>query len=134
MIIIKYKVGNEEVTVKEDFLTEIDAGEYIKENLADVNYDEAWFEEVLKEGNGKFNVEETIDKWIWLYSPKKKELFPYGIIKGVSDIFVTIKTKEIQEEEDYGFFRIEKIKDLSNSNKAEFKTDGIFVQNLKEYV
>lgn len=137
IIIIKFKKEKSGLTFTDEneFLTETEAKGYISENLTPKGYEEIWVEEFLhEEDTGKFNLSEIVNKWIWLYSPKQKEKFPYGVVKAISDTFVIIKTREIQEEDDFAVFRIERIKDFANTDRADFRTDGYFVSSLKEFI
>lgn len=132
MWIVKYidKRTKKEKKISKSFDTESDASLYIDENMADM--EDVWSEEELKT-DVKLDINDCIGRWIHMFSPKTKEMFPYGIVKSVDGTFVAIQTKEEQEEDDYAIYRIERIKDLFSNQKILFEDGGRFV-TLKEFI
>jgi len=98
------------------------------------NVESIWVEEKDRKPSENMNLEENINNWIWLYSIKKNEFFPYGVLKGFGKVFVKIQTKEenlnINEFVD---IRIERIKNMIDTEQLLFKDEGYFV-NLKKYM
>ena len=131
MIIIKYSENGKNIEINGEFLTEAEARDFVLKKL-NANPDEVWFEEALHEEDIPFDLNEIENKWIWLYSSKKEEFFPYGIIRTISESLVSIQTKNNQEQ--FEFFRIEKIKDLINSERGKINKDGKFVDKISEYI
>lgn len=80
------------------------------------------------------NFEQSIGRWIWYYSKKKNEFFPYGIIVEYSDYFVKVKSREhANERNEYAEFTRNTINKWIRTEKAYLSDEGHFVK-LSDYV
>ncbi|WCK57114.1 hypothetical protein PP175_28405 (plasmid) [Aneurinibacillus sp. Ricciae_BoGa-3] len=87
-----------------------------------------------KDVNIDFKLSEQIGKWLWVYSPKKQEMFPYGIIQKCTAMFLKIQTKEnVTDIEQMVDMRVSKIEEWIATDKGTIKEEGYFV-TMKEYV
>jgi len=79
-------------------------------------------------------LEDQIGNWLWIFSEKKKELFPYGQIVKCKQTTILLKTKEEATElNEMVELRKTKIENWLESEKAILKEEGYFVV-IKEYV
>lgn len=117
-------------TVKKNFNSQEEANDYIDVHLKDS--EDVWIEE--KVDTESIDLKTQIGSWLWLYSNKKKEFYPYGMLMDVTSQFVKIKTKEeMKNENDYTDMRVVRIKNMIEAKKIQISSDGHFV-NLKEYM
>lgn len=117
-------------TINKNFGSEEEANNYI--DIYMKNSEDIWVEEKIEVES--IDLVSKIGSWLWFYSDKKKEFFPYGILKGITSQFVKIQTKaEMTSEDEYVDMRISRIKDLFEAKQMQISNDGSFV-NLKEYI
>lgn len=118
--------------LKGNFITEESANDYLAENYKDK--EDVWVEEKGSKEVKALDMSNKKGSWLWLYSKKKEEFFPYGLIVDYSSQFVKLQTKEnVLDYFDLTDMRIERIKEMLQDGKGKFLEEGSFV-NLKEYV
>lgn len=121
--------------VKDKFSSKEEADLYISINMREI--EDVRVEEVMEQ-DAKIiedkQIENKMGKWIWLFSEKRKEFFPYGVIKEIMTQFVKIQTREhLKDEGEYVDMRLAKITELLLAGKLAFKDEGVFVV-INEYL
>lgn len=121
-----------EKVVKKGLDTKQLAEKYISENMEDIP--DVWVEEKMDKKNSTIDISDKKGLWIWIYSTKKNEFFPYGIVVDFTNQFAKIQTKE--EVTDYfnlADMRIERIKNMFEAKTLRFEIEGYFV-TIKDYL
>jgi hypothetical protein len=90
-------------------------------------------EKIVKE-ELHIDITQRMGEWVWLWSPKKQEMFPYGILRKHSSMFIKIQTKEDATElVEMAEMRISTVQKWLQSGQGELRNEGHFV-TTKEYV
>lgn len=80
------------------------------------------------------DLSENIGRWLWLYSPIQKEMFPYGIIVNCGQYFTKVQTNELAKANNYlPELQTKTIQKWLLTGKAEIREEGEYV-NIKDFV
>lgn len=80
------------------------------------------------------DLSENVGKWLWIYSPIKQEMFPYGIIVSCGKYFTKIQTNELAKANNYfPELQTKTIQKWLLTGKGEIREEGEYV-NIKDFV
>ncbi|PLS18867.1 hypothetical protein CVD28_00255 [Bacillus sp. M6-12] len=127
-----YNENGKEVVLQSGLSSKQEAELIFRQKYKD--QDDVFIKEKITKESTIVDLTDKIGQWIWVYSPKKQEMFPYGILRKHSSMFAKIQTREDATELVHmADIRIATIQKWVDSEKAEFRNEGHFV-TIKEYV
>lgn len=124
------KKGSERI-LKSGFETREEAENYQSTNLTD----KKTF--IGKTGTSMMeDLSQNIGRWLWIYSPIKREMFPYGIIVSCGTYFTKVQTNELAKAKANKYMPELQTKTVQKwllTGKGEIREQGEYV-NIKEFV
>lgn len=127
-----YNKNGKEVSLQKGFTTKDDAESFVLKEYKD--RENVFIVEKKGKSDTIVDLSDKIGQWIWMYSPKKKEMFPYGVLRKSSSMFAKIQTNEGDTEPvKMVELRNATIQRWLETGKSELRTDGHFVI-IKDYV